>query len=83
MRNFSTDVVNNPAYYTHYKGTEYLVMHVATHTETGEKLVVYSDMVGDLPKTWTRPATMFLEDVKLEDGTSVPRFKFTRWGSRT
>lgn len=59
--------------YRHFKGEYYTVLDVATHTETGEKLVIYRKTYGEVGKqtVWARPADMFTEEV---DG--VPRFKF-------
>lgn len=56
--------------YKHYKGNLYLVLELATHIETEEKLVVYRN-IKDETKIWTRPLSMF-EDI-LSDGK--PRFK--------
>jgi hypothetical protein len=59
--------------YEHFKGGRYEVMGVATHTETGEELVVYRAMVGDVE--WkVRPLSMFTEEV-LVDGRLVSRFR--------
>jgi hypothetical protein len=60
--------------YQHYKGKLYQVFHVATHSETAEKLVVYQCLYGDY-SMWVRPLTMFQETVTLESGEVVPRFK--------
>ncbi|CAB1213273.1 DUF1653 domain-containing protein [Acinetobacter bouvetii] len=60
--------------YQHYKGKLYQVFHVATHSETEEKLVVYQCLYGDY-SMWVRPLAMFQETVTLEDGQVVPRFK--------
>ena len=35
-----------PGRYRHYKGGEYEVQGIATHSETGEQLVVYSPLYG-------------------------------------
>ncbi|MGY4893820.1 MAG: DUF1653 domain-containing protein [Candidatus Saccharimonadota bacterium] len=59
--------------YRHYKGNEYEVLYIGTHTESGERLVVYRD-VHDTTKVWLRPVAMFLETVEV-DGETVPRFE--------
>ena len=58
--------------YRHYKGELYEVMEVATHSETGERLVVYRALYGDYG-VWVRPLEMFAENVE-KDGNLVPRF---------
>jgi hypothetical protein len=60
--------------YRHYKGGEYQVFHTATHSETGEKMVVYRTLYGDYSH-WVRPLEMFLEQVEI-DGVMVPRFEW-------
>lgn len=59
--------------YEHYKGQHYQVFHVATHSETAEKLVVYQCLYGDY-SMWVRPLAMFMESIE-SDGQVVPRFK--------
>ncbi|WP_298143571.1 DUF1653 domain-containing protein [uncultured Acinetobacter sp.] len=59
--------------YEHYKGQHYQVFHVATHSETAEKLVVYQCLYGDY-SMWVRPLQMFMESIEI-DGQVVPRFK--------
>ncbi len=61
--------------YKHYKGNLYQVFHVAIHSETREKLVVYQCLYGDY-SIWVRPYEMFIETVELENGQVVPRFEF-------
>ena len=58
--------------YRHYKGNDYEVIGVATHSETREPMVVYRPLYGEMG-LWVRPLAMFLEDVTVE-GKAVPRF---------
>ena len=60
--------------YRHYKGNEYMVLDVATHSETLEPMVVYKALYGD-GGVWVRPAYMWNEQV-ICGGESVPRFKY-------
>ncbi|CAM4216137.1 DUF1653 domain-containing protein [Pseudoalteromonas byunsanensis] len=60
--------------YQHYKGAHYKVHHLATHSETGEIMVVYQTLYGDFD-FWVRPLSMFIEQVII-DGVSIPRFKY-------
>ena len=59
--------------YRHFKGNEYLVMHIAKHSETLEELVVYQALYGEMG-VWVRPLDMFLEQVEV-DGQMVNRFE--------
>lgn len=63
-----------PGRYRHYKGKDYELIGVATHSETQEKLVVYRTLYGDFD-LWVRPLAMFTESVTV-DGEQVPRFRF-------
>lgn len=57
-------VVATPgATYEHFKGERYKVIAIATHSETGEPLVVYTDERG---MAWARPRWKF------EDGRYKP-----------
>ena len=62
--------------YKHYKGNEYLVLGIANHSETLEKMVVYQALYGEY-KIWVRPIKMWNEEVEV-NGIKVPRFKFIR-----
>ncbi len=59
--------------YRHFKGNDYLVLHLAKHSETGEDLIVYQALYGE-KGIWVRPLSMFVETVKHE-GKWVKRFK--------
>lgn len=66
-------MIVTPGIYQHYKGQLYQVFHVATHSETREKLVVYQCLYADY-SMWVRPLEMFMQQV-LIDGQPQPRFK--------
>ena len=59
----------SPGRYRHYKGNEYQVLAVATHSETLEPMVVYQAEYGDR-KIWVRPASMWNEMVT-KDGVTA------------
>ena len=61
-----------PGRYRHYKGGEYEVLGIATHSETEESLVVYRPLYGERG-LWVRPLAMFVESVE-RDGEEVARF---------
>ncbi|MEH6566485.1 MAG: DUF1653 domain-containing protein [Halopseudomonas sp.] len=60
--------------YRHYKGKDYEVIGLATHSETEERLVVYRTLYGNFD-LWVRPQAMFEEMVEV-DGKAYPRFTF-------
>ena len=51
--------------YRHFKGDCYLTVDIATHSETGEKVVVYRKLYGD-GSLWVRPLDLFLSEVDRE-----------------
>lgn len=59
--------------YKHYKGKEYLVLHLAKHSETMEDMVVYQALYGERG-IWVRPLSMFLEKIIL-NGKIINRFE--------
>ncbi|MGR2751373.1 DUF1653 domain-containing protein [Agromyces arachidis] len=63
-----------PGVYEHYKGARYEVLLSARHSETEEWMVVYRQLYGD-GGTWVRPAAMFAERVRQDDGRSLARFR--------
>lgn len=60
--------------YRHFKGKEYEVLGVASHSETLEPMVVYRALYGE-GGLWVRPAAMWTEQVDRE-GYSGPRFTY-------
>jgi len=60
--------------YKHYKGNYYIVICVAKHTETLEKLVFYRALY-DNEDFWIRPLNQFIDMVKYNN-KYIPRFKF-------
>ncbi len=65
--------------YRHYKGKEYEVVGVATHSETLEELVVYKALYAIEGKgensLWVRPKAMFEEEVEV-NGVVRKRFEY-------
>ena len=61
-----------PGRYRHFKGKEYQVLGVASHSETLEPMVVYRALYGE-GGLWVRPAAMWNEEVH-RDGYAGPRF---------
>lgn len=62
--------------YKHYKNNLYEVLEIATHSETGEKLVVYRALYGEYG-VWVRPLSMFTEEIEWE-GKKIKRFELIK-----
>ena len=58
----------------HFKGKEYELLALATHSETMEPMVVYRALYGERG-IWVRPAAMWAEKVE-KDGYIGPRFQY-------
>lgn len=48
--------------YKHYKGDYYIVLDIAYHSETLEKMIIYRGLYGD-NKLWSRPYDTFFDEV--------------------
>jgi hypothetical protein len=67
-----------PGIYKHFKGEEFEVLAMVSHSETLEPMVLYKHLEG-VPGLWVRPATMWSEEVdRPELGYKGPRFTFAR-----
>jgi len=63
-----------PGRYRHYKGNEYEVIGVGSHSETLEAMVVYRPLYGE-GGLWVRPAAMWDEIIE-KDGITIKRFEY-------
>lgn len=63
-----------PGRYRHFKGKEYELLFLATHSETLEPMVVYRALYGERG-IWVRPAVMWDEEIE-RDGRTVRRFTY-------
>lgn len=60
--------------YRHFKGNEYELLGIATHSETMEPMVIYRALYGE-QGLWVRPLSMWTEIVE-RDGYRGPRFQY-------
>ena len=63
-----------PGRYRHFKGGEYELIGIASHSETMEPMVVYRALYGERG-LWVRPAAMWSEIIE-RDGKTFPRFTY-------
>ena len=63
-----------PGRYRHFKGKEYEVLYISTHSETREEMVVYRALYGERG-VWVRPASMWNEVIE-RDGKTYRRFTY-------
>lgn len=63
-----------PGKYRHFKGGEYELLGIASHSETLEPMVIYRALYGE-GGLWVRSLDMWTQNVEKE-GYSGPRFVF-------
>lgn len=62
--------------FRHFKGDLYLVQDIVTHSESGEKMVLYKALYGECG-LFVRPYNMFLEEVpKDKENPTGQKYRF-------
>lgn len=74
MKAIDSDNIVVGGLYRHFKGMYYYVLGVATHSETGEQLVVYQKLY-DNRDMYVRPLAMFMSDVDCQKYPDVEQKK--------
>lgn len=57
--------------YQHYKGGKYEVLTMATHSETGEPLVIYKSIL--FGSIYARPLSMWFDIITISKNTESPK----------